>query len=335
MEIDLVYLWVDGSDPAWMERKLAVTGSPRENYETNCKARWTDNDELLYSLRSVEKFVPWIRRIFIVTDDQTPVWLDTSNPKISVIDQNDILPPEACPCFNSAVIEYFLYRIPGLAEHFLYANDDMFFGAHVQPGFFFASDGYPIVRLKPKTLGKLRFVVKKALKIGIGYYRRSVFRSAREVEKVTGRYYSAIPHHNIDAYTCSDNRRVAEEVLADKVVAMLPHHARTEGDLQRVAISYWTLATGRAHRKFVVSKRESLRILVHKPDYTGIIERYSPRLFCLNDSQRSSDDDRARIRPFLETLFPERSSFEKRDASTEEESYHDIIRQFERVKEPV
>jgi hypothetical protein len=311
MEIDLVYLWVDGSDPEWLARKRAFTGETTGNGETTSKARWSDNEELRYSLRSAEMYAPWIRRIFIVTDGQTPAWLDTSNPRVSIIDQNDILPPEARPCYNSSVIEYFLYRIPGLAEHFLYANDDMFFGAPVEPYFFFTPEGFPLVRLKCKVAGKLRRVVKSALGVGNGYYRRSLFRAAREVERVTGKYYSSIPHHGIDSYRRSDNRRVAEDVFPDKLAAMLPHHTRSEGDLQRVALSYWALAVGHAQKRYVTRKSESVRIGVQKPDYMAVIRRYSPRLFCLNDSQRATDDDRLRIRPFLETLFPTPSSFEK------------------------
>ncbi len=116
MEIDLVYMWVDGNDPAWLAKKRAFTGESGAEAEATGKARYVDNDELRYSLRSAEQFAPWIRRIFIVTDGQTPEWLDVSNPRVQIVDHSDILPPEALPCYNSAVIEYFLYRIPGLAE---------------------------------------------------------------------------------------------------------------------------------------------------------------------------------------------------------------------------
>ena len=311
MDVDLVYLWVDGNDPDWMARKAAFEGAPVGNDEANCKARWIDNEELRYSLRSAQRFAPWIRRVFIVTDGQTPAWLDTDNPKVRVVDHGEIMPPEARPCFNSAVIEWFLHRIPGLAEHFLYANDDMFFGAPVGPEFFFDPGGRPFVRLVPKGAGKLRYVVKKATGIGFGYYRRSLFRAANEVERVTGRYYSAVPHHNIDAYRVSDNRTVAERVFADRVAAMTGHHFRTEGDLQRVAMSYWAMATGRAVEKPVRGKNESVRVKIHKPGALEDMRRHSPALFCLNDSQRASDDDRARIGPFLEGLFPVPSDFEK------------------------
>ncbi len=84
-------MWVDGGDPAWQAKKRAVTGEMAEGSETDGKARYVDNDELRYSLRSVEKYAPWIRRIFIVTDGQTPAWLDTSNPRVCVVDHREIL----------------------------------------------------------------------------------------------------------------------------------------------------------------------------------------------------------------------------------------------------
>lgn len=311
MEIDLVYLWVDGSDPVWLAKKRAFTGEMVDGSETDSKARYESNDELRYSLRSAEMYAPWIRRIFIVTDGQTPAWLDTSDPRVQIVDHSEILPPESLPCFNASIIEHYLYRISGLSERFLLANDDTFFGGPLTSDFFFAADGYPIVRLKPKIAGKLREAVKRHLKIGYGYYRRALFRSARQVERATDKYYSGIPHHNIDAFLKSDYKRAVEEIFRDEVECSRSHYVRTEGDFHRSAISLWALAVGHAHLKYVTRKSESLRIKAQKPDYMKDIRRHSPYLFCLNDSQRVTDDDRRRIRPFLEELFPALSAFEK------------------------
>ena len=66
MNIDLVYLWVDGNDPKWLEKKNRFIEK-----KINTVGRYQDNQELKYSLRSIEKHLPWIRKIFIVTDDQT------------------------------------------------------------------------------------------------------------------------------------------------------------------------------------------------------------------------------------------------------------------------
>ena len=61
IKIDLVYLWVDDKDTEWQKKrqfwasKLGVTNSSENN---NC--RYSNNDELKFSLRSVQMYAPWI-----------------------------------------------------------------------------------------------------------------------------------------------------------------------------------------------------------------------------------------------------------------------------------
>ncbi len=309
-DIDLVYLWVDGDDPVWLKKKERFTGKQVDFSEANNRGRYVDNDELKYSLRSAEKYVPWIRRIYIVTDNQCPEWLRGDNPRIRIVDHKEILPEEALPCFNSSVIEYFLYKIPGLAEHFLFANDDMFFNKALSPDYFFDGNGLPIVRLKKKLLGKWHYPLKKVVRGQLGQYTSMVVEGASLVEQKYGRYYSGVPHHNVDAYVKSDYRRAVEEVFDVQVKQSLSSRIRTYGDMHRSAFSYYSLAIGRGHLKYV-GRRESSRILVHKQNYAARLHEYQPDLFCLNDSQRSKESDRKEIKPFLEERFPEKSSFEK------------------------
>ena len=88
MKIDLVYLWVDGNDPKWQEEKekwqekLGIGSSRSADM-----CRFIDNEELRYSLRSVEMNAPWINKIFIVTNGQVPKWLDANHPKIRIVTQ--------------------------------------------------------------------------------------------------------------------------------------------------------------------------------------------------------------------------------------------------------
>ena len=105
MDIDLVYLWVDGNDPVWLTKKNEFLLADRQvDPQVAGECRYVENDELRYSLRSVEKFAPWIRRVYIVTDDQTPAWLDTSNLRIRVVSHREIMPAEILPVFNSCTI---------------------------------------------------------------------------------------------------------------------------------------------------------------------------------------------------------------------------------------
>lgn len=311
-EIDLVYLWVDGSDLEWLKKKNKFLSQKTGlNIEATSKARTSDNEELKFSLRSAEKHAPWIRKIFIVTDGQKPAWLNLENEKIEIVDIREILPAQALPCYNSVVIEYFLYKIPGLSEHFIYANDDMFFQKDVQPDFFFEStNGFPIVRLQRALSNKLLRFLSEKLKINNNIYRITIRNAALLIEKKYGKYYSATPHHNIDAYLRSDYQKLVESIFNREVEAVLTNHFRTADDIQRIIFQYYALAVKRGEIRYV-NRSESTRIRVHKPDFMSFITRYNPYLFCLNDSHRSTDQDRERIKPFLQQLFPQKSEFEQ------------------------
>ena len=142
--VDAVYTWVDGSDTALVAKRAAYL--PPEKQTTAVAqgtALFRDNDELRYSLRSLERYAPWIRRIFIVTDGQTPSWLDTGNQKIRVVDHGEIIPAQYLPTFSSRVIEAFLHHIPHLAEHYVYFNDDVFLASPCEPRDFFTPNGLP------------------------------------------------------------------------------------------------------------------------------------------------------------------------------------------------
>ena len=143
--IDVVYTWVDGSDPVWdqaRQRRLAEASDERvRERSVSGRARFTDRDELRYSMRSIHLFAPWVRRIHLVTAGQVPDWLDPQDPLIQLVDHRQILPESALPTFNSHAIEAALHRVPDLAEHFLYLNDDMFLGRPSHPERWFGPAG--------------------------------------------------------------------------------------------------------------------------------------------------------------------------------------------------
>lgn len=309
-EIDLVYLWVDGNDPQWQAKRNAIIGRTEEQSAVNCDGRYTDNDELKYSLRAIEMYASWIRRIFIVTDNQIPKWLDTSHPKIRIVDHKEIMPPESLPCFNSALIEHFLYRIPGLAEQFLYANDDMFINKPVTPETFFMLDGLPIIRFNRRPFRKWTLLFKeRILRKPLSYYIRTIQNSAELVEKRYGIYYGGKTHHNIDAYLKSDYQH-AGEVFKNEIEATWGNHVRSLNDVQRNIYSYVPLAEKRGHLHYV-SQKTSFRLHIQNEKHYKKLLKYDPLLFCMNDSQYAKEDDRERATAFLNNRFPNKSQFEK------------------------
>lgn len=139
--VDAVYTWVDGNDPVWQQRKAQAKGEVY-HAESASDARFISRDELRYSVRSLHLFAPWIRNIYIVTDDQVPAWLREDVPGLRIATHREIFRrPEDLPTFNSHSIESQLHHIEGLAEHFLYFNDDMFIGRPVAPHAFFTPSG--------------------------------------------------------------------------------------------------------------------------------------------------------------------------------------------------
>ena len=128
--IDVVYTWVDGDDPAWRERRdEAASVSSRVTVDGGADERFRTFDELRYSLRSVWQYVPHVRHVYVVTDRQRPSWLDGDHPMLSIVDHRDVFDdPSVLPTFNSHAIETQLHHVEGLCEHYLYLNDDVFFG---------------------------------------------------------------------------------------------------------------------------------------------------------------------------------------------------------------
>lgn len=327
--IDLVYLWVDGNDPEWQAKRNRYLDAPvvptgegaeAESVVSVAEARWRECDELKYSLRSVEKFAPWINRIFIVTDGQCPSWLSAQHPKIRIVDHSEILDAEALPVFSSHAIESCIYRIPELSEHFIVGNDDTLFAAPVTPDVFFKNGGQPIVRL-------VRFNRRKAL--NKGNYTRVLYRMQNLVNERIGTMIPYAPHHNFDAYRKSDFEycvNLMREAWRETSFRRFRH----DDDMQRCFVSLYAIASQRAEmrkvgrynridgfmQKFLafVKNRyasDSRCIPLTHPDFNKVIVKYNPLMFCMNDDERAADKDRERMVAFLDRMFPTKSSFEK------------------------
>ncbi|MES1170127.1 MAG: stealth family protein, partial [Leifsonia sp.] len=140
-DIDMVFSWVDGADAEFQRARALRMQAYVVGEGDDSEARYRQIDELKYALRSVYLFAPWVRRIFIVTDSPRPSWLD-EHPSVTLVRSEEFFQdPSALPTHNSQAVESQLQHIPGLSEHFIYSNDDMFFGRPVSPDMFFSPGG--------------------------------------------------------------------------------------------------------------------------------------------------------------------------------------------------
>lgn len=172
--IDIVITWVDGSDPDHIEKRARYGGKGSGDSYTAIKAglddtRFIDNGELSFSLLSIIKFAPWVRKVFIVTDNQTPNIDDEvkSELDIEIVSHREIFKPfDSClPTFNSRTIETMLWRIPGLSEKFIYMNDDFIFAAPARPEDFFDGNSICIQGVwKPMVIsGRFEVFLEQAI----------------------------------------------------------------------------------------------------------------------------------------------------------------------------
>jgi hypothetical protein len=139
--IDAVYTWVDGAWPGYQD---LLRAQARDRHDLNPN-RYRDNLQILkYSLRSLDRFVPWIRHVYVVTcRPQAPRWLDPSQARL--VHHDMFMPATDLPTFNSFAIVANLHRIDGLSARFLYIEDDHLFGAPVAESDLFDDSGRPCV----------------------------------------------------------------------------------------------------------------------------------------------------------------------------------------------
>ncbi|MDZ7807758.1 MAG: Stealth CR1 domain-containing protein [Gracilimonas sp.] len=148
--IDAVITWVDGEDPDHRKKRLnALKDSDDDEINTlpsgADKTRFSNNNEVKYCIRSIIKFAPWIRNIYIITDDQKPNFLTDEymeRNNIFIIDHKEIFSGYewALPTFNTRTIVSAMWRIPGLAPRFINFDDDFVLTRKVEVKDFFIED---------------------------------------------------------------------------------------------------------------------------------------------------------------------------------------------------
>jgi hypothetical protein len=310
--VDVVYTWVDGNDPQWQARRAAAGDTPPElhNWEAVNDARFMSRDELRYSLRSLHLNAPWVRDIYLVTDGQTPHWLNTDHPQIHLVSHQDIFTDKSdLPTFNSHAIESQLHHIPGLSEHFLYFNDDVFLGRPVPPQRFFFSNGiakfFPSNAMVPLgSSGPADPPVAAAAKNN-----RAIIE--QDFGTVLTQKMMHVPH------------ALRRDVLLEIERKFEPAHRATAGhrfrspdDLSVVSSlhhyygyhSARTVPSELPYAYLDLAHRNTSRRLAH------ILAARDLDVFCINDTVSSHSDlpsQLALLQPFLDAYYPVPSPYEK------------------------
>jgi len=310
--IDVVYTWVDGDDPDWRESKSKHAADGESNFKQRVfkDERFRSRDELKYSLRSLELFAPWVRKIFIVTADQVPDWLNVDHPKIEVVSHRDIYRTSShLPTFNSSSIETQLHHIDGLSRHFLYFNDDFFLGQLCDPSDFFFANG--VLRSFP---GDQRAYEREIDETSEEYIQadKNALELFMERFEATGR---AIMQH---VPYPSDRELLAEmESLWQKEFdTCAEQRFRSSRDLRPIAFMqyHYGFQTGRSIPSKVTHRYLALWSPHIEKQMQGALESRSCKTLCINDvglaDERVEEVNAATV-GFLTSYFPLPSAFER------------------------
>ena len=138
-QIDFVVTWLDSSDAEW-QKSYAIYSNDSKGRKEN--ARFRDFNIFQYWFRAVERYAPWVNKVFLITNGKFPDWINKDNPKLVLVKHEDYMPKECLPTFNSCAIEMHMHKIEGLSEHFVYFNDDMILNAPVTQNYYF-QEGLP------------------------------------------------------------------------------------------------------------------------------------------------------------------------------------------------
>ncbi len=291
--MDVVITYVNGLDPLWQKDYEAALNEPMMN------KRFRDWGTLNYLLRGIETYMPFIRNVYLVVarDSQVPSWADRENLKVVL--HKDIIPEEHLPTFNSATIEMFLHRIPGLDERYIYFNDDVFPLLPCSE-----EDFYKDGRI---AMGFSTCLFSKAL------YKRHVKNGYILAAKLLGKRPGCLfkrPQH-----LCTPMLRSAcEEVYAKaepEIMASLSKLRMEYNMNQHLYVDYIYLS-GRAVNRRLPGKFMSMA-LVSPEKMAEYIRRPKAKLMCINDVNFGEEKflaSRAVLTEAFEERFPKKSRFE-------------------------
>lgn len=326
--IDIVIPWVDGSDPAWQTERNRYRPTVVSD---NSDARYREWGLFQYWFRSIEKYAPWVRTVHLVTWGHLPPWLNTAHPKLHIVNHKDYIPEEYLPTFSSHVIELNMHRIPGLADHFIYFNDDVYLSSETKEEDFFA-DGIPVdtAVLGTVTISDnfsfLPYIQLNMLgNINQTFSKRQVMKENKE--KWFSPKYGKLMLYNLYLYpgrnvagfrnfhTCIPYRKETLEQVWQAFPDVLDHTCRnrfrSREDVNQYFFRYWRLMRG----EFCPGKPNSAYLTIGEDDAQTIanaLESTKYKVVCVNDDPMGCDveQEQQKLARIFAGILPEMSLYE-------------------------
>ena len=329
MNIDFVVTWVDMNDPKWQKDFAKHSGKIDNNKNETSVARFRDYGLLKYWFRGVEKFAPWVRYIHFVTCGQKPEWLDENHPKLRLVNHEDYIPKEYLPVFNSSLIEIYLHKIPDLAEHFVYFNDDFFIINKISQERFFRNN-------LPTDIAAFRInsgmsLWSKCLRNNIRminnhFNKKEVMKRDHDkwfhpdygkksrlasLLKPYGKFITLCTPHNAQPYTKTTFEEVWEHA-GKELAEMSKHRFRSEEDYTQELFRTWQICSSNFVPYNTYSDTKMFPLIIKRKKAVKAIREQSYSLVCINDNEHIKDFEKVmnEVQSAFDSVLPEKSNFE-------------------------
>lgn len=326
--IDIVIPWVDGDDPAWRAERAQYRPTSRVD---NSDARFREWGLFQYWFRSIELYAPWVRTVHLVTWGHLPPWLNTNHPKLHIVNHKDYIPAEYLPTFSSHAIELNMHRIPGLAEHFIYFNDDVYLNHPTRPEDFFVN-GLPVDTAvmgqvtNSDTFSFLPYIQLNMLGcINQTFPKREILRRHKakwfspqygklllnNLYLIPGKNWSGIRNFHTCVPFCKTTLEEVWVAFPQELDRACRNRFRSREDVNQYLFRYWRLMKG----EFFPTRPNS-RYLTLGVDSAGDIERalssVSYKVVCVNDDPMDGDpaQEQRKMSEIFRQKFPQPSEFE-------------------------
>jgi hypothetical protein len=308
-DVDVVFTWIDNGDKIWQEQYEYY--SKRISNKTlglfaKDMARFENHDELKYALKSVKYYLPWVRNIFLVTDNQIPNYLLDEN--VIVIKHNNIIDNKYLPTFNSHVIEAHLHKIPDLSENFIYFNDDVFAARKLPQSHFFQENDIASMFISCKSLTKMQ---KKGI---ITPTLTAALRGNNLLQKV---YKVNIDNPIVHTYVPLKKSvfNLAYEMFGNEIQSFLPNRFRMNNDLNLATflVPWLMYLNGKSVFRREICYYFNIRSPNAPMQYKKLLQKkqlhQEPHSFCTNDfnSNIKFANYEIELKQFLKQYFATKS----------------------------
>lgn len=317
-------------DPKWKEDFAKYSGKIDNSTNEMSEARFRDYGLLKYWFRGVEKFAPWVRKVHFVTCGQKPDWLDETNPKLNLVNHTDYIPNQFLPVFNSSLIEIYLHKIPGLADRFVYFNDDNFIINHLPEERFF-KNGLPqdiaafrfnsgIGRWAKCLKNNIRIINQRFDKREVlkrdydKWFHPSYGKRARytRLMQLYRKFVTLRTPHNAQPYLKSTLEEVWD-YAGDELTRVSVNKFRSPEDYTQELFRAWQICRSNFEPYNTYQDTKMFPLVLKSKRAIEAIRNQSYKLVCINDNAhiRNYEQVMAEIEASFESILPEKSSFEK------------------------